>query len=107
MAGELFTEEQLRQITDAILLNNGQHLHGHPPHPCRFDDAEAKAMHGLADALENGGLENFRMVLEFGSTLRQIRKWGTAAIVTTVIAGLLAALWSGFKASIMSGKVNP
>jgi len=96
MGTERLTEEQVGQIVAAIKAAT-------PPHKCRFDDIEARRVHSLSESLEGDGMENFRAVLEFGALLRNIRKWGVAAIVAAVIAALGAWLWAGFVAAIKKG----
>jgi len=89
--GELLSEVQVAQIVEAA--GRGQHHDRH----CRFDEVEAKSIHSLADALANGGMENFREVLEFGSMLRQVRKAGAVAIVVTLIAAFFTLLGLGIR----------
>lgn len=71
-----------------------------PSEHCRFNPQEAKSIHGLADLMNNGGLDNFRALLDFGRTLSQIKKWSLAAVVSVVIGGLLYAIWQGIMAAI-------
>jgi hypothetical protein len=89
------TDEQVGQIVAAVQSAN--------LHKCRFDDIEARRVHSLSESLEGQGMENFREVLEFGAMLRNIRKWGVAAIVAAVIAALAAWIWAGFVAAVRKG----
>ena len=95
MGTERLTEEQVGQIVTAFLTAT--------PHKCRFDEIEARRVHSLSESLQGEGMENFRAVLEFGAMLRNIRKWGVAAIVAAVIAALGTWIWTGFMAAIKKG----
>jgi hypothetical protein len=93
--GQRLTDEQVAQIVAAVVAAG--------KHKCRFDEIEARRVHSLSESLEGDGMENFRAVLEFGAMLRNIRKWGVAAIVAAVIAALGAWLWAGFVAAVRKG----
>ena len=88
---QIVTDEQISRIVAAV-SRSGDH-----PHQCRFDDAEAKSIHALADSLANGGMDNFREVLEFGALLRQARKARTAAIVVSLVAAFFTILGLGIR----------
>jgi hypothetical protein len=95
MGNERLSDEQIKQLVAAFQSAN--------LHKCRFDDIEARRVHSLSESLEGQGMENFRAVLEFGAMLRNIRKWGVAAIVAAVIAALGAWCWTGFVSAIKKG----
>lgn len=95
MGNERLSEDEIGRIVAAFTAAT--------KHRCRFDEIEAKRVHALSDSLDGQGMENFRAVLEFGAMLRNIRKWGVAAIVAAVIAALGAWLWAGFVAAVKKG----
>ena len=95
MGNERLSDDEIARIVAAFQTAN--------QHRCRFDDIEARRVHSLSESLEGQGMDNFRAVLEFGAMLRNIRKWGVAAIVAAVIAALGAWLWAGFVAAIRKG----
>jgi len=95
MGAERLTDEQIGQIVAAVKAGEAMKAHA-----CRFDEAEAKRVHSLAEALGGEGMENFRAVLEFGGKLRMLSKFGWIAFITVVVGAFLSALWLGFKASL-------
>jgi len=95
MANERLSEEEIGRIVTAFTAAT--------KHRCRFDEIEAKRVHALSDSLDGDGMDNFRAVLEFGSMLRNIRKWGAAAIIAGIITALGAWLWIGFLAAVRKG----
>ena len=95
MGSDRLTDEQVQQIIAAA--------RGGLDHVCRFDDDEAKSFHALADALANGGLDNLRELLEFGATLRQVRKTGWAAVTALIIGAVFTALGLGIREWVKRG----
>jgi hypothetical protein len=93
--GQRLTDEQVAQIVAAVVAAG--------KHKCRFNDIEARRVHSLSESLDGEGMDNFRAVLEFGAMLRNIRKWGAAAIVAAIITALGLWLWRGFLEAIKKG----
>jgi hypothetical protein len=85
------TDQQVAQIVDAV--RNAAHV-------CRFSEPEAHRVHLLADALDKDGMDNLRAVIEFGGKLRMISKFGWIAFITTVVGGVVWALWQGIVSAI-------
>lgn len=69
-------------------------------HKCRFEEDEARAMHRFGQSMANGGWDKFQAVLDFGSTLLQVRKAGTVAFVGLMVAGLVGVIWLGIKTKL-------
>jgi hypothetical protein len=87
------TTEQVRQITEAV-------KQAAVCADCRFDDAEAKAMHNLADALANGGLDNLRACIAFGGFIRAGQRAGWIAFCVGCVGAFLGVVWLGILAKI-------
>jgi hypothetical protein len=85
------TDEQVAQIVEAFRGAG---------HSCRFEEVEARRVHLLADALDKDGMDNLRAVIDFGGKLRMISKFGWIAFITTVVGGIVWALWQGIVSAI-------
>ena len=69
-------------------------------HVCRFDETEAKALHRFAQSVDDGGIDRWNAILDFGGTLIQIKRAGIVAVVGLIIISVFGAIWAGFRVKI-------
>ena len=91
------SDEQLSILAVRIAEANTQHA-------CRFSEDEARSMHRFAQTMSNGGWDKFSAILDFGETLRQVKKAGVVAVVGVfVVAAVLTTVLIGARACAEAG----
>ncbi|MBM4092037.1 MAG: hypothetical protein FJ276_21785 [Planctomycetes bacterium] len=87
------SDEQLSQLAQQIAAAN--------PCRCRFSPEEARCLHALAQALENGGQARWQALMSLGESLVMLRKVGAGALITALVGAVVAALWAGIKLALV------
>lgn len=86
------TDDDVKAIANAVGV-----------HQCRFTPEEAAVIHGLAQALCNGGMTKFHKLLEMGEAFSRATNAGIIAIIGVTITAIAAVVWAGLLTKLGRG----